>query len=77
MKPSQCPAIHNPDCANRRRLHCTHYNQCLNFAVHMDWESFDCIECPDYEQMTADDERRDLYAIAEMVSRIPAEVDND
>jgi hypothetical protein len=39
QKPNPIPKQGN------RNLYCSHYKECLNQAVRLQWDSFSCIEC--------------------------------
>lgn len=49
-KPSPVPLetqLHSENqIRQHRRLHCPHYNGCLDESVRRGWESFSCLSCP-------------------------------
>jgi hypothetical protein len=42
-----------------RRLHCVHYDRCLDAAISERWESFTCLECDVHETSPREQELLD------------------
>jgi hypothetical protein len=44
--PLESPLFSEKDILQHRRLHCGHYNGCLNQSVREGWGGFSCMHCP-------------------------------
>lgn len=44
--PLEGPLRTDEDIAQHRRLHCAHYDGCLNQSVRQGWLGFTCMHCP-------------------------------
>ena len=46
-----------------RRVHCRHYDGCLQYAIDSNWQSFSCSRCPVRDELTLDERRNAAPAI--------------
>jgi hypothetical protein len=54
----------------KRKLHCRRYGNCLEYAMKMDWESFDCLDCKVESMITKRAWENDLEGLAMLLRAI-------
>jgi hypothetical protein len=63
--PLQCPeALGFEEVERRQRVKCRRRTNCLTYAASMGWSGFDCRDCAIEEELSLDEQRRDLEGLA-------------
>lgn len=65
--PEQCLEIPVDDAADRRRLLCRRYVNCLTHAAALGWTGWECSGCVIEDPLSVDEQRRDLDGLTDFL----------
>jgi hypothetical protein len=68
--PQQSLPLFDNTVDGKRKLHCRRYDNCLGYAMKMNWNSFDCLDCKIEEMITKDAWTYDLEGLADLLRAI-------
>ncbi|MBI4509499.1 MAG: hypothetical protein HY698_07665 [Deltaproteobacteria bacterium] len=71
-----CPIEDAEETPAARRLHCRHYDDCLDAAIAGDWPGFSCQRCGAFVPLSPLSEERDLRGLLELSARALASNEN-
>lgn len=53
-----------------RRLHCDHYDECLQLAVDLNWPSWSCENCHETGELTPQQRYEQMFSLLELYSEV-------